>query len=153
PSGANVDGGYPRIALVPVTPAEKTNMKARIRAISHPTDASNGAAFAKSLHEAYLYYAGAAPFAGNQLKNGDMWRVDTRAFSAGNDLSPAAASCSRSYVIFIGNGSPGDPVGGTKPQSLLAGLGGDTTVLTYPSGYIKNSDQSNYADEYTKFMA
>lgn len=152
-SGAKVDGGYPRIALVPVTATEKANMKARIRAIEHPADKSDGAAFAKALHEAYLYYAGAAPYAGDQLKPGDMWRVDMRAFSSGKYLSPAAASCSRNYVIFIGNGSPGDPTAGTKPESLLAGLGGDTTELTYPAGYIKKSDQANYADEYTKFMA
>ena len=157
PSGSSVDGAYPRIAIVPVSDAEKAGMKATIREISHKTHGGNGPAFAKSLHEAYLYYSGAVAFAGDKAYTTIDGRVvpayDGRAFSSGRYISPSAASCSRNYVIFIGNGGPGDPVAGTKPESLLAGLGGDTTKISYPNSYIKNSDQANYADEYTRFMS
>ena len=138
---------YPRIAFTPVNAQTRELLKEQVRAITLNTDKGNNAAFAKSLHEAYLYFAGAAPYVGAKGA-----KFDPTAFAAGRYLSPAASSCSRNYVIFIGNGKAGE-VTDNEARALLAGLGGDVTPIVYPNSVVSNSDQENWADEYTRFMA
>ena len=146
-SPAANSGGYPRIAFTPVTAATREQLKERVRAIGLNEDKGNNAAFAKSLHEAYLYFSGAPPYVG--ARGG---KFDPAAFEAGRYRSPAASSCSRNYVVFIGNGGPGD-VTDNDAKALLAGLGGNVAPITYPTSIVANSDQGNWADEYTRFMA
>jgi type IV pilus assembly protein PilY1 len=146
-SPAANSGGYPRIAFTPLNAQTREQLKAQVRAISLGSDKGNNAAFSKALHEAYLYFVGAAPYVG--AKGG---KFDPSAFVAGRYRSPAASSCSRNYVIFIGNGKPGE-VTDNEAKALLGGLGGDVAPLVYPTSIVSNSDQGNWADEYTRFMA
>ena len=146
-SPAANSGGYPRIAFTPVNAQTREQLKAQVRAITLNADKGNNAAFAKSLHEAYLYFAGAPPYVGAKGA-----KFDPTAFAAGRYLSPAASSCSRNYVIFIGNGKAGE-VTDNEARALLGGLGGDVTPIVYPNSVVSNSDQENWADEYTRFMA
>lgn len=146
-SPASNSGGYPRIAFTPVTASNKAALKAKIRAIGINADKGNNAAFAKSMHEAFLYFTGRAPNVGHKGS-----KFDPAAFSGGAYVSPAAGSCGRNYVIFIANGGPGE-VTNNDARSLLAGVGGNTTEIAYPKGYVKNSDQANWADEYARFMS
>lgn len=145
-SPAANSGGYPRRALTPVTAANKAALKKMVRDLDALADKSNNAAFAKSLHEAYLMLSAGAPYRGTA---GTKW--DPAAVAAGRYVLPATSSCARNFVIFIANGGPGENTD-ADARALLAGLGGNTTALTYPSSYVKSSDQSNWADEYTRFM-
>ncbi|MEO6271526.1 MAG: PilC/PilY family type IV pilus protein [Lautropia sp.] len=146
-SPAANSGGYPRIAFTPVNGQTREQLKERVRAISLNEDKGNNAAFAKSLHEAYLYFSGAAPYVGAKGS-----KFDPAAFEAGRYRSPAAGSCSRNYIVFIGNGGPGE-VTDNEAKALLAGAGGDVAPLVYPGSIVANSDQANWADEYTRFLA
>ena len=39
-----------------------------------------------------------------------------------------------------------------EARALLAGVGGNTAQIIYPSSLITNSDQGNWADEYARFL-
>jgi type IV pilus assembly protein PilY1 len=145
-SPAANSGGYPRRALTPLTAATRALLKKTIRDLDATADKSNNAAFAKSLHEAFLMLSGAAPYRGTA---GTKW--DSAAVANGRYVLPAADGCARNFIIFIGNGGPGENTD-AEARDLLAGLGGDTTMLSFPAAYIKKSDQANWADEYTRFM-
>jgi len=69
-------------------------------------------------------------------------RLDPYAYSADanrtsyNSPITDAASCGKTYVIFIGNGFPQAETGYPStqgPETLLAGVGGDTTQLRLPT--------------------
>src|SRR2546430_4432997 len=59
PSGSD-KGGYVRYHVRQMTAANKANLSAKITSIS----TANNAPYAKSMHEAYLYYGGKAPYVG-----------------------------------------------------------------------------------------
>lgn len=146
-SPASNSGGYPRKAFTPVNTANKAALKAMIKGLDILADKGNNAAFSKSLHEAYLMFAGGAPYKGTA---GSKW--DRDAVESGRYKRPSGdGNCARNFIIFIANGGPGE-VTDNEAKTLLAGLGGNTTALSYATSYIKNSDQSNWADEYTRFL-
>ncbi|HVE50920.1 MAG TPA: hypothetical protein VNG69_15055, partial [Casimicrobiaceae bacterium] len=145
-SPASHSGGYPRKQFVPLTAANKTVYKNLIRNITIGGDKGNNAAFTKSLHEAYLMFTKAAPNVGTL---GTKW--DTAAVAGGRYVGAPGNGCARNHIIFVANGGPGE-VTDNEAKVLLAGVGGDTTKIDYPTSLIKSSDQSNWADEYTRFM-
>lgn len=145
-SPASISGGYPRIAFTPVSATNKVALKAAIAALDGQADKGNNAASAKALYEAFLYLGGEAPYRGTA---GTKW--DRAAVAGGRYVSPAASSCTRSYIIFLANGSPGENTD-NEARALLASAGGDTTQITYPSAYVKNSDQANWSDEFARFI-
>jgi type IV pilus assembly protein PilY1 len=145
-SPASNSGGYPRVAFTPITASAKTTLKNAIRSLDTLDDKGNNAAFTKALHEAFLMFSGAVPYKGTA---GTKW--DRAAVAGGRYVSPAAGSCARNFIVFIANGGPGE-VTDAEARDLLASVGGSTTALSYPTAYIKNSDQSNWADEYTRFL-
>lgn len=143
-------GARPLKAFTPLTAAGKTALK---NVIKNFTDAqiNSGTSFALAMHEAYLYYAGAAPYAG---KRSGTPAYDSNAFAAnGNYASPSASSCGRNYVIIIANGPPqGDYTSDSDVKSLLTGLGGNTTPITYTPGTVDSKDADNWTDEYARFL-
>lgn len=143
---APYNGAYPRRAFTPVTTTNKAALKSVIRNLSIGGDKGSNSDFAKALYEAYLYFKGLAPYMGTQ---GLEW--DQAAVSAGRYLSPSANSCGRNYIIFIANGSPEGSENGDA-LSLLAALGGDVSRVTYPTSYVTQSDQANWADEFARFL-
>jgi len=158
-SPASISGGYPRVALQPLTKDAKKNLKEQIAKLDINDDKGNNAAFAKSLYEAYLYLTGDKPFVGT---SGDKWdenaTVDKSA--TGNYLNPGGNGCGKNYVIFIGNGAPGENTNNTA-YDLLVDLTADMsasdqtkyrTKITYPTSIVTNSDQANWADEFARFM-
>jgi len=146
-SPAANSGGYPRIAIQELTSAAKTGMLTKIKALSIGDDKGNNAAFAKTMHEAYLYFKSQAPFKGKATSKYDPAAFD----AAGKYKSPSANSCGRNYVIFIANGGPGE-VTNNDAQAMLAALGGSTALIDYPNSVVSNSDEANWADEYARFM-
>ncbi len=145
-SPAANSGGYPRRALAPLTTSSKIAFKQVIRNLDIQADKANNAAFAKTMHEAYLYFKGLDAYRG---KAGTKW--DPAAFTGNRYNSTAAGACGRNYLIFIANGGPGENTNGDA-RALLAAAGGDTAPLVYPSSVVTNSDQANWADEYARFM-
>jgi type IV pilus assembly protein PilY1 len=146
-SPSSNNGGYPRKAFVKVTTNNKAALKAVIKALSIGDDKGNNAAFAKAMYEMFLYFKGRAPYKGDAGT-----KYDGNAFLA-NGLynSPSAASCGRNYIIFIGNGSP-QGAENNDALALLQAEGGNTSPIEYPTSYISNSEQSNWADEWARFM-
>lgn len=149
-SPAENSGGYPRIAIQPVTAATKSAFKAAIRDLHITNDKGNNAAFAKSLYEAYLYLKNGTPYRGTR---GTEWdhAATFGGLAAGPYVTPVANSCGRNYVIFIANGSPGE-VTNDEARALLAAVGGNTTQIKYANSQVSNSDQANWADEFARFM-
>lgn len=146
-SPAANSGGYPRQAFLPLTTANKAALKAKVAGLSIGGDKGNNAAFAKTLHEAYLYFKGEAPYKGTA---GSKW--DAAAVGAdGKYVSPSANSCGRNHIIFIANGGPGE-VTNNQARDLLDGLGGNISQINYPTSEVSNSDQGNWADEYARYM-
>lgn len=145
-SPAANSGGYPRQAFLPLTAANKVVLKEKIAALSIGDDKGNNSAFAKTLHEAYLYFKGETPYRGTA---GSKW--DAAAVSGGKYVSPSASSCGRNHIIFIANGGPGE-VTDNQARDLLSGLEGDVNQINYPTSQVKNSDQGSWADEYARYM-
>ena len=144
-SPAQNSGGYPRVQLLPMTAANKTTMKNVVRNITIGGDKGNNAAFSKALYEAYLMFSKAIPYRGTA---GLKW--DPTAVAGGKYVGPPGSGC-LNQIIFLANGSPGD-VTDNEAKTLLGGAGGNTTQILYPSSYISNSDQGNWADEYARFL-
>jgi type IV pilus assembly protein PilY1 len=144
-SPAQNSGGYPRVQFVPITAANKAIFKSIIRNITIGDDKGNNAAFSKALYEAYLMFSKAVPYRGTA---GTKW--DRTAVSGGSYVGPPGSGCA-DHIIFLANGGPGEVTNGDA-QALLAAAGGNVTQISYPSSYITNSDQANWADEYTRFL-
>jgi type IV pilus assembly protein PilY1 len=145
-SPAANSGGYPRKQFLPMTAANKAALKSAIAAITIGGDKGNNAAFSKTLYEAYLMFSKATPYRGTA---GSKW--DPAAVVGGKYVGPPGTGCGKNHIIFVANGGPGE-VTDNEAKALLAAAGGNTTALAYPASYIKNSDQSNWADEYTRFL-
>jgi type IV pilus assembly protein PilY1 len=146
-SPAANSGGYPRIAIQELSTANKAAILAKIKGLDILADKGNNAAFAKTMHEAYLYFKGSLPYQGTKTA-----KYDPAAFGSDNRYqSPSANACGRNYVIFIANGGPGE-VTNNEAQDLLSGAGGSTALIDYPNSVVKNADEANWADEYARFM-
>src|ERR1700693_6354896 len=128
-----------------MTSSNKTIMKNVIRNITILGDKGNNAAFAKSMYEAYLMYSKAVPYRGTA---GTKW--DPTAVAGGNYVWSPGSGCA-DHIIFLANGGPGENTNGDA-QALLQNAGGNATQILYPTSYITNSDQANWADEYARFL-
>lgn len=146
-SPAANSGGYPRVAIKPLTQANKDALKQAIKDLKIGDDKGNNAAFSKALYEAYLYLKAKEPYKGTATG-----KYDPAAFSSGRYNPPGLNACGKNFVIFLANGSAGE-VTDNEARALLTGAGGSATRFTYPTSYISNSDQANWADEFTNFMA
>ena len=140
------NGAYPRKAFTALTTNNKVALKALIKGLSIGDDKGSNADFSKSMHEAYLYFKGMVPYQGAVAP-----KRDTSAFSGGRYNSPAGASCSRNYVIFIANGAP-ESSENNNSLALLTAAGGNVAPLSYPTSVVKNTDQANWMDEYARFL-
>jgi len=142
PSG-NGKGGYIRSHVRDM--GDATNLATMITNVNGVTT-TNNAPFAKSMHEAYLYYSAKTPYVGV-----DSNQYDSAAYNSGTGkyISPATDKCQRNYIIFIGNGGP-DSSENTDAQALLTALGGvqggDPLTLN------PNNFQTTWSDEYARFM-
>jgi type IV pilus assembly protein PilY1 len=144
PSDGN--GAYPRKAFTALTSNNKAAFKTLIKNLGRTTDNTNNAELSKAMYEAYLYFKGLAPYAGELGA-----KRDTAAFNGNHYASPAGASCSRNYVIFVANGSASNGENNTA-RALLAAAGGNVSPLSYPTSVVSNSDQSSWMDEYARFL-
>lgn len=160
------DGGYVRAAVRLMNSANKTKYQALVSGLGQTADKSNGGKIGKAMWEAYLYFAGLAPHAGNNKNKTDYTgnisgTVSSNAIYAltGNALASKAGtpyisplvpgSCAKNYIIYISNGAAQDNASDTsQATAALTAVGGSTTTIPIaPSG-----SQGNVADEWARFM-
>ncbi|MDD2162198.1 PilC/PilY family type IV pilus protein [Pseudomonas sp. MIL19] len=162
---SNTDGAYVRAAIRPLTVDYKTKFQALVGSLDSNEDKSNGGKISKSMWEAYKYYSGDAPHAGNGKNKTDYAgnATGTTASNAiyaltGNALAsksgtpynaPQALGCVKNYIIYISNGAAQDNNSDitAATNALIAEGGSATTIPISPSG-----SQGNVADEWARFM-
>ncbi|MBM5811852.1 MAG: pilus assembly protein PilY [Gammaproteobacteria bacterium] len=168
----NVGGGYVRAAIRDMTAANKTIYGNLLTSFNIISDRSNNGKAGLAMAEAWRYFDGDAPYAGNSKAKTDyLGNTSGTAQSnavyalAGNALNSFAGSpynspiadgdCGRNYIIYISNGAAQDNAAditqGTTMLSAAAtgeGITGATTTIPIsPSG-----SQNNMADEWARFM-
>jgi len=180
---SNPDGGYVRAAVRPMSlPTNKTAYSALFGSFQENPDKGNGGKAGKVMAEAYLYYDGAAPYAGNnKVKSDYTGNVDGTAQSnavyalPGNALprgNPNARSgtpynspilpdsCAPNYIIYIGNGPSQDNTSDTNAATTL--LRNSATAAGFSTAEVNSlaaaipvspsGSQSNVSDEWARFM-
>jgi len=160
------DGAYMRAAVRPMNAANKAKYQALVSGLGQTADKGNAGKVGKAMEEAYLYYAGLAPHAGNN-KNKTDYTGNTSGTAASNAIyalsgnalaskagSPYASplvsgSCAKNYIIYISNGAAQDNTSDiSQATAALTAVGGSTTTIPIsPSG-----SQDNVADEWVRFM-
>lgn len=167
------DGGYVRAAVRTLdTAATKTKYANLVSGIDKVADKSNGGKLGKTMTDAYQYFAGGAPYTGNNKVKTDytgnasgsassnaIYALSNNALSskAGSPYtSPiVSGSCARNYIIYISNGAAQDNTSDTTKATTqltaaaaAAGIAGATTALSIsPSG-----SATNVGDEWARFM-
>lgn len=169
----NVSGGYVRAAIRPMTATNKALYAAMIQNFDQTKDKGNGGKSALEMSEAYYYFSGGAPYAGNSKIKADFYgnlcigcnlnsaqtAADNAVYAlAGNALSgefattynaPSTGNCGHNYIIYISNGPNQDSNSvDTQATTQLTAAGGDaTTIPISPSGSM-----SNPSDEWARFL-
>jgi len=159
------DGAYVRAAIRTMSATNKLAYKNLVGSLDVGNDKSNGGKIAKSMWEAYLYFAGAAPHAGKNKDKTD-YKGNASGTTASNAVyalannallskagspyvNPIVGSCVKNYVVYISNGAAQDSISDTtQATTALTAAGGNTTAIPISP----NGSQSNVADEWSRFM-
>ncbi|MBA2674044.1 PilC/PilY family type IV pilus protein [Ramlibacter sp.] len=164
------DGAYVRAAVREMNATNKSLYAAMINALDVGNDKSNSGKVGKAMQEAYLYFAGLAPYAGNGKAKADytgnlttrvtpaalraVWALPGNALNSVNatryNPPASAATCGgKNYIIYISNGAAQDSTSDTTASTrALSALGGNTAEISIsPSGSAENP-----ADEWARFM-
>jgi type IV pilus assembly protein PilY1 len=170
----NVGGGYVRAAVRNMTAANKLLYMNLLSSFDVEIDRSNNGKAGLAMAEAYRYFAGQAPYAGNSKVKTDYLAnttatntLQTRAVHAlpGNAINSFAGSpynspvvagnCGRNYIVYVSNGAAQDNSADIRTGSLMLtaaaaaeGIDGATT----PIAISPTDSQSNLADEWARFM-
>ncbi len=168
---SNVDGAYVRAAVRPMTAANKTKYSDLILSFDAIQDRSNSGKAGLTMAEAYRYFSGGDPIAGNRKNKTDYYNntfgtlqsqavygiPDDGVFrnalgskSGAPYRSPIEPGfCGKNYIIWVGNGAAQDSNNDSRrARDLLEAAGGDATPISItPSG-----SAGNMADEWARFM-
>lgn len=160
------DGAYVRAAVRDLNADYKTKFQALVNSLNVTSDKSNGGKLGKSMADLHRYFAGQAPYTGNNKNKTDytgntygtaasqaIYALSGNALTAkaGTQyLSPIVAdSCAKNYIIYISNGAAQDNASDTTAATTqLSSAGGSTTAIPIsPSG-----SQDNVGDEWARFL-
>jgi type IV pilus assembly protein PilY1 len=160
------DGAYVRAAIRLMDATNRPAYSALITSIDQTADKSNGGKAAKAMEEAYLYFAGGTPHAGNNKVKTDytgnltgsaaskaVYALPGNAMAAKGSAaysSPVVSGgCSKNYIIYVSNGAAQDNAADlTQATNALTAAGGSSAAIALnPSG-----SQDNVADEWARFM-
>jgi type IV pilus assembly protein PilY1 len=149
PSGSG-KGGYVRYHVRAMNDA--LNRAALLAKINPSIPDANNAPYAKSMHEAYLYYGG---------KPDDYVGFDSNLYDAGAKLgngyrSPVVDGCGKNFILFIGNGGP-DSGEQNDTAKLLGGIGATAVqpsgvLVSDPIAFSPNNFTSSWFDEYARTL-
>jgi type IV pilus assembly protein PilY1 len=169
----NTGGGYVRAAVRPITSSSRALYAAMISNLDKLKDKGNSGYSALQMAEAYLYFSGGTPYAGNGKVKTDFTgnvctgcnlsaaqiAADAAVYALpGNALSseygasyksPVSGGCTKNFIIYISNGANQDSTSvDSQANAMLTAAGGSTTTLPIsPSGSM-----SNPSDEWARFM-
>lgn len=170
----NISGGVVRAAMRPMTSDNKAKYAALFSSLDSNNDKGNGGASSLVMAEAYRYFSGGAPHAGNNKAKADysnnacegcnqlndankalnsaVWALPDNALSSKTATvynNAFSAGCGKNYIIYISNGPSQDNNSTmTQAKGFLAAAGGDTTLIPLsPVG-----SQENPSDEWARFM-
>lgn len=172
----NVSGGYVRAAIRPMTTENKSKYSAMINTLDSNRDKGNAGVSSLAMAEAYRYFSGGAPYAGNgkvktdftgnvcaECSNSDSTSLSRQAMSnifaieknallsknATKYQNPFAEGCAKNFIIFISNGPNQDSSSTiTTATAMLKSAGGNTKAIPVsPSGSM-----DTVADEWARFM-
>lgn len=171
---SNTQGGYVRAATRAMDSATKAKYAAMIDTLDVNADQGSGGVGAMQMVEAYRYYSGGAPYAGNGKVKTDYtgnptsnWNTSAASREAGaaivalsrNALSGkdgasydspvSTGSCSKNYVIYISNGANQLPSARVaEANAMLRAAGGDDTQI----GISPAGSADDPIDEWARFM-
>jgi type IV pilus assembly protein PilY1 len=170
----NISGGYVRAAIRTMNASNKQAYVNLVRSFDKLLDKGNGGASGVTMAEAYLYFSGGVPYAGNYKVKTDyvgnrcvgcnlsaaQIAVDNVVYSLqGNALGSKtgtqyvppnqAGGCAKNYIIYISNGPNQESSGqDTTANNMLTTAGGSTAMLPLsPTG-----SAANPSDEWARFM-
>ncbi len=170
----NVSGGVVRAAMRPMTAANKLIYANLFDSLDSNDDKGNGGVASLMMAEAFRYFAGQAPYAGNNKAKADftgntcqgcnqltntnkglnaaVWNLAGNALSSKNGTvytPPTGDNCGNNFIIFLSNGPSQDNNSAvTQANNMLTAAGGSTTTIPLsPSG-----SQGNPSDEWARFM-
>jgi len=140
-------GGYVRyhIRSMDANTTAGTDNRANLwNSVSGGIPSANNAPYAKTMHEAYLYFGAKPAYAGFSTSV-----YDPEAKDGSNYRSPIGDSCQPNYILFIGNGAP-DSSEENDTRTLLNGLGG--VLSSDPLRFSPSNLQSSWFDEYARTL-
>lgn len=161
-------GGYVRAAIRPMNAANKARYVALIDSFDKYVDKGSAGTSALQLAEAWAYFSGGKPYAGN-LKTKTDYTGNTAGSPTddsvhalpGNALASYAGTqylaplgtwgCTgfKNYIVYISNGpNQSSASDNAKSNQLLAAAGGDTAQIPL----MPSSSMANPSDEWTRFM-
>jgi len=173
---SNVQGGYVRAAIRPMTTVNKQLYANMIAALDVNKDKGNSGQSSLVMSEAYRYFSAGLAYSGNGKAKADYtgntganWSnsatsaaslIAMKAIYAlpGNALSsylassynsPIGSGCSKNFIIYISNGPSQDSSSITaQAATMLSDAGGNVTPIPLsPTG-----SQDNVSDEWARFM-
>ncbi|HEY0684668.1 MAG TPA: PilC/PilY family type IV pilus protein [Steroidobacter sp.] len=175
-SDSNVQGGYVRAAIRPMSEFNKGLYGAMFTALDVGKDKGNSGQSSLVMAEAYRYLSGGAARSGNNKAKADytgntaadwssaattpaskeamqaIYRLDGNALgSKGAETynGPGGGSCSKQFIIYISNGPSQDSSSIiSAATSMLREAGGDTTPIALPIA----GSQDNVTDEWARFL-
>ena len=173
-------GAYVRAAVRLIDGATNTKYKALINSFDAGNDKSNSGKLGKAMAEAYYYFAGQAPYAGNNKNKADyagnvynptpaalgaslqasrdVWALAGNALpsKAGSPyVSPVNSGCQKNFIIFISNGAAQDSNADTTEAAALLSAAASAAAIANATTTIPLSpsgSQTNVADEWARFM-
>lgn len=164
------DGAYVRSAVRLLDTNYQTKLAAMLNSLSSNGDKSNGGKAGLTMAEAYYYFTGKAPYAGNNKVKTD-YAGNTSGTTASNAIyaiagnalasktgspyvSPVLDDCQRNYIIYISNGAVQDNNADTTTASTKLSAAYTALTMTRPSeiALFPSGSQDGVADEWARFM-
>jgi type IV pilus assembly protein PilY1 len=136
------DGGYIRVAVRDMDSATKTKYVAFLNSLDKLNDKSNGGKLGNTMADVYRYFAGAAPYSGNNKVKTDYTgnvsggTASSNAIYAIANVAPnknaltakagtqyntpiVSGSCAHNFVIYISNGAAQDNASDTSAATTV----------------------------------
>lgn len=162
-SGAS--GAYVRAAVRTLNQSYKEKFYDLVTSLDQNDDKGDGGKASKAMWEAYQYFSGGAPHAGNNKAKTDyqgnvfgtdesqaIYAIGDNALTSKGGATynaPEQDGCVKNFIIYISNGAAQDNTSDiTAATNALISAGGSASAIPIsPSG-----SQDNVADEWARFM-
>ncbi|HYD07512.1 MAG TPA: hypothetical protein VEC60_17375, partial [Reyranella sp.] len=163
-------GAYVKFAVRQMTATNKSALATLVNALDKNGDSGSNNVVSEMMHEAYLYWGGLTAYrgfgqskrdyAGNTSNNSHAAGLPGNAFTSAASqtyVSPIVNGCQKNFQIYISNG-PANENSSTLAdmQSKLSAIVGKSPPDTVTLSNVdpnSNSQQGNWMDEFSKFMA